>query len=104
MAIYMYRPEKIRKIPRKENHTEFWKLFNMLLTPFKKTQGLFFFGTDGVYHTISETTAKKFPLERKKKKRNSRTVAAPDDTHRHLFLLLFVKKRKTKFYFEPSFN
>lgn len=69
MAIYMYRPEKIRKIPRKENHTEFWKLFNMLLTPFKKTQGLFFFGTDGVYHTISETTAKKFPLERKKKKK-----------------------------------
>lgn len=85
----MYRPEKIRKIPRKENDTEFWKLFNML------------------YHTISET-AKKFPLERKTKKKrkfqNLSAVAEPDDTHRHLFLLLFVKKRKTKFYFEPSFN
>jgi hypothetical protein len=94
MAIYMYRPEKIRKIPRKENHTEFWKLFNMLLTPFKKTQGLFFFGTDGVYHTISETTAKKFPLERKKKKKEFQNPSQRQTIPIATYSSLIRKKKK----------
>lgn len=68
MTIYMYRPEKIRKIPRKENHTEFWKLFNMLLTPFKKTQGLFFLGRMEYTTPFQRQQRRSFRWKERKKK------------------------------------